>query len=148
MTKERLDEQTIAMRAAREFQDGMVVNLGMGIPMLCNALVPEGRDILFHSENGVLGFGATIDNPDEADIDLLNAQGQPVRPKPVSISSAISRAPHSLAIACTALKNPGGGITFPAVPWIGSTMIAAISPWVWYWITWRRNSAQAMPQSG
>ncbi len=82
MTKERLDEVTIAMRAAKEFQDGMVVNLGMGIPMLCNTLVPEGREIIFHSENGVLGFGATIENPAEADIDLLNAQGQPVYPKP------------------------------------------------------------------
>ncbi len=80
--KERLDEQTVAMRAAKEFQDGMVVNLGMGTPMLCTSLVPEGREILFHSENGVLGFGATIDDPDEADIDLLNAQGQPVRASP------------------------------------------------------------------
>ena len=80
--KERLDEQTVAMRAAKEFQDGMVVNLGMGTPMLCTSLVPEGREILFHSENGVLGFGTTIDDPDEADIDLLNAQGQPVRASP------------------------------------------------------------------
>lgn len=80
--KERLDEQTVAMRAAKEFQDGMVVNLGMGTPMLCTSLVPEGREILFHSENGVLGFGATIDDPEEADIDLLNAQGQPVRASP------------------------------------------------------------------
>jgi 3-oxoacid CoA-transferase B subunit len=82
VTKERLDEQTIAMRAAKEFQDGMVVNLGMGIPMLCTALVPEGREVLFHSENGVLGFGATVQDPAEASIDLLNAQGQPVYPKP------------------------------------------------------------------
>ena len=80
--KERLDEQTVAMRAAKEFQDGMVVNLGMGTPMLCTSLVPEAREILFHSENGVLGFGATIDDPDEANIDLLNAQGQPVRANP------------------------------------------------------------------
>ena len=70
------------MRAAKEFQGGMVVNLGMGTPMLCTSLVPEGREILFHSENGVLGFGATIDDPEEADIDLLNAQGQPVRASP------------------------------------------------------------------
>lgn len=82
MTRERLDEQTIAMRAAKEFQDGMVVNLGMGIPMLCTSLVPEGREILFHSENGVIGFGATVTNPEDADIDLLNAQGQPVYAKP------------------------------------------------------------------
>jgi len=82
MSGERLDEQTIAMRAAKEFQDGMVVNLGMGIPMLCTSLVPEGREILFHSENGVIGFGATVMDPGEADIDLLNAQGQPVYAKP------------------------------------------------------------------
>lgn len=82
MTGERLDEQTIAMRAAKEFQDGMVVNLGMGIPMLCTSLVPAGREVLFHSENGVIGFGATITNPEDADIDLLNAQGQPVHSKP------------------------------------------------------------------
>ena len=82
MTKERLDEQTIAMRAAKEFQDGMVVNLGMGIPMLCNNYLPEGREILFHSENGLLGFGTVVESPDEASIDLLNAQGQPVRAKP------------------------------------------------------------------
>jgi len=80
--KERLDEQTVAMRAAKEFQDGMVVNLGMGTPMLCSNFLPEGREILFHSENGVLGFGAIIDQPGEANIDLLNAQGQPVYARP------------------------------------------------------------------
>lgn len=80
--KERLDEQTVALRAAKEFQDGMVVNLGMGTPMLCSNFLPEGREILLHSENGVLGFGAIIDEPGEANIDLLNAQGQPVYARP------------------------------------------------------------------
>ena len=80
--KERLDEQTVAMRAAKEFQEGMVVNLGMGTPMLCCNFLPEEREILLHSENGLLGFGAIIDQPGEANIDLLNAQGQPVRARP------------------------------------------------------------------
>ena len=53
--KTRLDEQTIALRVAREFEDGMVINLGYGMPGLCASFIPEGRTIHFHSENGVLG---------------------------------------------------------------------------------------------
>ena len=53
-------------------------------------------------------------------------QNFPVRPKPVIISSAMKSAPWSFAIARTAGRNPGGGITLPAVPCIGSTMMAAI----------------------
>ena len=77
--KFRLDDQTIAMRAALEFQDGMVVNLGGGIPTLACNFVPEGREILFHSENGVLGYGPTA-SLETADWDLFNASFQPVTP--------------------------------------------------------------------
>ncbi len=52
----------------------------------------------------------------------------PVRPKPVIISSAISSAPFSLAMLWTPGRNSGGGMTLPAVPCIGSTMIAATAP--------------------
>jgi 3-oxoacid CoA-transferase subunit B len=76
--KYRMDEQTMALRAAREFQDGMVVNLGVGIGTQCINYVPEGREVLFHTENGALGFGPIVSSPDEADIDLINAGGQPV----------------------------------------------------------------------
>jgi acyl CoA:acetate/3-ketoacid CoA transferase beta subunit len=79
--KHRLDEQTIAMRAAREFQDGMVVNLGGGIPTLACNFVPEGREVLFHAENGALGYGG-IASTEEADWDLFNASFQPVTPQP------------------------------------------------------------------
>ena len=82
MPGERLDEQTMAIRAAKEFQDGMVINLGVGIPTFCSNFVPPDREILFHSENGVLGFGPIVDDPDEADINLINAGAQPVSPKP------------------------------------------------------------------
>ena len=76
--KHRMDEQTMALRVAKEFQDGMVINLGVGIGTQCINYVPEGREVLFHAENGVLGYGSIASSPDEADIDLLNAGGQPV----------------------------------------------------------------------
>ena len=79
--KSRLDEQTIAMRAAREFQDGMVINLGGGIPTLACNFVPEGREVLFHAENGALGYGG-IATTETADWDLFNASFQPVTPLP------------------------------------------------------------------
>ena len=82
MPGERLDEQTMAIRAAKEFQDGMIINLGVGMPTYCSNFVPPDREILFHSENGVLGFGPIVDNPDEADVNLVNAGVQPVSPKP------------------------------------------------------------------
>jgi 3-oxoacid CoA-transferase B subunit len=79
--KERLDRQTIALRVAREFQDGDVVNLGIGLPGLASNFVPAGREVLFHSEPGVLGYGE-ITNLGEGDLELTNASGQTVREQP------------------------------------------------------------------
>jgi len=73
-----MDEQTMALRAAKEFQDGMIVNLGVGIGTQCMNYVPEGREVLFQTENGALGLGPIVSSPDEADINLTNAGGQPV----------------------------------------------------------------------
>ncbi len=79
--KERLDEQTIALRVAAEFEDGMVVNLGYGMPGLCANLIPEDRTIYFHAENGVLGYGP-LGSDEEKDYDLINASDQPVMRMP------------------------------------------------------------------
>ena len=75
MTPERLDREVVAMRVARELQDGDIVNLGLGIPTLCSQFVPEGRTIVYHSENGVLNYGPMAEEGEE-DIDLTNAGGQ------------------------------------------------------------------------
>lgn len=81
LEKEKLDRQIMALRVAKEFQDGNLVNLGIGIPMLASNFVPVGREVLFHSENGVLGFGETT-LPGEGSLDLVNAGGQTVSPQP------------------------------------------------------------------
>ena len=81
MEKLRLDREVIAMRVARELQDGDVVNLGIGIPTLCSQFVPEGRSISYHSESGVLNYGPMAE-PGEEDVDLTDAGGQFLAPVP------------------------------------------------------------------
>ncbi|WCK52452.1 3-oxoacid CoA-transferase subunit B [Aneurinibacillus sp. Ricciae_BoGa-3] len=67
----------IAWRAAQEFEDGDIVNLGIGIPVLVADYLPQGRDIILHSENGILGVGPTP-APAEHDPDLINASKLPI----------------------------------------------------------------------
>ncbi len=81
MTASRLDRDTIAMRVAQELPDGAYVNLGIGIPTLVSQYVPEGRTIVYHSENGVLNYGP-LAGPGQQDIDLINAGGQFLLPVP------------------------------------------------------------------
>ena len=81
MAGDRLPREVIAMRVARELQDGDVVNLGIGIPSLCSQYVPEGRTILYHSESGVLNYGPMADEGEEDD-DLINASGQFIKQMP------------------------------------------------------------------
>jgi 3-oxoacid CoA-transferase B subunit len=79
--KSRLGETTIALRAAREFADGSVVNLGYGLPGLCANFIPEGRTVFFQSENGMLGYGG-LASDEEKDYEMINASDQPVTPSP------------------------------------------------------------------
>ena len=80
--KARLDEQTIAFRVAKEFENGMVVNLGIGIPTLASNFIPEEKEIIFHSENGCLGFGPLATSEEEEDFNLVNASAQFVTRQP------------------------------------------------------------------
>jgi 3-oxoacid CoA-transferase subunit B len=67
-----LDKYSIAKRIARELEDGMYVNLGIGIPTLVANYVPEGMFITIQSENGMLGMGPYPEEP-ALDADLINA---------------------------------------------------------------------------
>jgi 3-oxoacid CoA-transferase subunit B len=82
MDKVRLDDQTMALRVAKEFKNGMVVNLGFGIPTLASNYIVEENEITIQSENGVLGIGRTAVTEEEQDFHLVNASGQFTTPLP------------------------------------------------------------------
>lgn len=73
----KLDRNQMAARVARDIPDGAVVNLGIGLPTMVANHLPKDREILLHSENGVLGMGPAPAAGKE-DWDLINAGKQPV----------------------------------------------------------------------
>jgi len=75
-----LDKNGIAKRIAQELQNGWYVNLGIGIPTLVANYVPDGLDVEFQSENGILGMGPFPFEGDE-DADLINAGKQTITVK-------------------------------------------------------------------
>ena len=73
----RWTRDQMARRVACDIPDGAVVNLGIGLPTLVANHIPPERELMMHSENGVIGFGAAP-APGEEDYDLINAGKQPV----------------------------------------------------------------------
>lgn len=67
-----LSRQQIAARVALDIPDGSYVNLGIGVPTLVADFLPDGREIILHTENGLLGMGPAATD-DEVDEDLINA---------------------------------------------------------------------------
>lgn len=99
----------IAKRVAKEFKDGDVVNLGIGLPTLVPNFIEEGVEIILHSENGFTGIGPAPDE-DNIDMNLVNAGGQPVSILPGGVffdsamSFAIIRGGHLDATVLGALQ--------------------------------------------
>lgn len=77
MSTAKWTRDQMAERVARDIAEGMVVNLGIGLPTLVANHLPKEREVLLHSENGVLGMGPAP-APGEEDYDLINAGKQPV----------------------------------------------------------------------
>ena len=79
----KLSNAQIAWRAAQDIEDGAYVNLGIGFPEMVAKFQPEGREAIFHTENGVLGFGEAPAAGEE-DWDLINAGKKAITLKPGS----------------------------------------------------------------
>jgi 3-oxoadipate CoA-transferase beta subunit len=70
-----LSREQVARRVARDVPDGAYVNLGIGLPTLVANFVPSDREVIYHSENGILGMGPAPAKGEE-DLDLINASKQ------------------------------------------------------------------------
>ncbi|MCG8539669.1 MAG: 3-oxoacid CoA-transferase subunit B [Clostridia bacterium] len=101
--------ELIARRIAKEFKDGMVVNLGFGMPTLSANYIPEGVNVILQTENGGLLFGPKP-TKENADPDLANAGGEPITMLPgassfdLSFSFCIIRGGHVDATVLGALE--------------------------------------------
>src|SRR4029078_11549994 len=74
-TAKPFDRNAMAARLASDIPEGWYVNLGLGLPTLIPDYIPEGREVVFHSENGILGLGP-VPAKDELDTWLINATKQ------------------------------------------------------------------------
>src|SRR3989442_3831399 len=111
--KPRLERQPMCDRLAMEFQDGWIVNLGVGMPTLCSNYVDPHKSLVFHSENGAIGYGP-LAPPEKADRHLVNAGGQQVTALPglaiVDRKSTRLNSSHvriSYAVFCLKKKKRG-----------------------------------------
>ena len=152
----RWSRSQVAARIAVDIPDGSYVNLGIGIPTLVADHVPEGREIIFHSENGLLGMGPA---PDAAalDPDVINAGKQPVTVVPGGSfmghadSFALIRGGHlDLAVMGGFEVSSGGDLANWAgdgetVPAVGGAMdLAAGARDVWVAMT--HTTAEGRPK--
>lgn len=73
-----LSNEELAWRVAQELEDNWVVNVGIGMPLTVLPYLAPGKDVIFHSENGIIGMGPEIEGATDVDNDLLSAGKRPV----------------------------------------------------------------------
>ncbi|AJA46984.1 butyrate--acetoacetate CoA-transferase subunit B [Clostridium pasteurianum DSM 525 = ATCC 6013] len=106
--------EIIARRVAKEFKDGMVINLGFGIPTLSSNFIPEGINVILQTENGGLLFGPKPERG-HSDPDVANAGGEPITMLPgsstfdLAVSFGIIRGGHVDATVLGALEVDENG---------------------------------------
>ncbi len=104
----------VAQKLALDIPDGSYVNLGIGIPELVADHVPEGRELIYHTENGLLGMGP-VPSPGTEDPELINAGKKPVTALPGAAyfhhadSFAMIRGQHLDVCVLGALQISGKG---------------------------------------
>lgn len=69
----RYTREEMGRRVAADLQDGWIVNVGTGMPTVVLPFVPTERDVLIHSENGIIGVGGEVTDPERQDTDLMSA---------------------------------------------------------------------------
>ncbi|MCW5611876.1 MAG: CoA transferase subunit B [Rubrivivax sp.] len=134
----RWTRDQMAKRVAQDIPDGAVVNLGIGLPTLVANHLPADREVMMHSENGVIGMGPAPP-PGQEDYDLINAGKQPVTLLPGGVffhhadSFAMMRGGHLDICVLGAFQVSGSGDLAnwhtgapDAIPAVGGAMDLAI----------------------
>ena len=137
-TMPKWSRDQMAARVAQDIAEGMVVNLGIGLPTLVANHLPPGREVMLHSENGVIGIGPAPP-PGAEDRDLINAGKQPVTLRPGGAffhhadSFAMMRGGHLDICVLGAFQVSAGGDlanwhtgAADAIPAVGGAMDLAV----------------------
>ena len=157
----RRSKDELAQRVAQDMFDGAYVNLGIGMPTLVANHIPAGREIVLHSENGILGMGPAPAAGEE-DYDLTNAGKQPVTLLPGGSyfhhadSFAMMRGGHldisvlgAFQVSATgdlANWNTGEADAIPAVGGAMDLAVGAKQTWVMMDLLTKQGQSKVVPQ--
>ena len=126
-----LTRQQIAQLLANDIPDGAIVNLGIGMPTLVGDYLPADREILLHSENGILGMGPAASGP-QADPDLINASRQTI-----TLLQGASITEHTISFA----MMRGGHLDYAV---LGAFQVSERGDLA----NWKTDAADAIPAVG